>query len=348
MYDCSEEVLGYHNDDVTLPQVERDEMRDRRDTNRDRIKTGLADNSDPKPREFVPQGSYAMKTMTQHPDKDYDIDDGVYFNKDNLKKSDGTDKTSLEVREMVRAAADNGSFKKKPEVRENCVRIYYDAGYHVDIPAYRRVVTKDVLGNEQVHYELASADWKRSDARDVTSWFNDENKRQSPDSTNGRQMRRITRDLKKYARSRASWGGQIASGFMITKLVTECYSANLQREAEALYHTMKAIRDRLELNLEVKHPVTPNETITKGADDPKALFFKEKLSQALSWLSVLFESECTRKQALDAWDKVFNTDYFADKLNDDAKKSYASVASAFSSVAPSRVVTPRAPFGNKT
>src|SRR5260370_30229571 len=150
MYDCSKEVLGYHNDKVTLPPEERDEMRDRRDTNRNRVKAGPAENNDPKPREFAPQGSYAMKTMTQHPEKDYDIDDGIYFNKNDLKKSDDAERSALEVRQMVRDAVDDGSFKTKPQVRENCVRIYYDAGYHVDIPAYRRVVSKDFVGNEQV------------------------------------------------------------------------------------------------------------------------------------------------------------------------------------------------------
>jgi hypothetical protein len=341
MYDCGKEVLGYHDDKVTLPQKERDEMRQRRDTNRTRVKTGLADNNDPKPSEFASQGSYAMKTMTQHSEKDYDIDDGIYFDQDDLKKSDGKAMSALEARQMVRDAVDDGSFKKKPEVRENCVRIYYEAGYHVDIPVYRRVVTKDFLGNETVHYELASTDWKRSDARDVTKWFDDENRRQSPDVTNGRQLRRITREIKKYARSRSSWKGQIACGFMITKLVTECYKPNVGREDTALYDTMKAIRDRLELNLEVKHPVTPNDTITKSANDAKALFLKEKLSDALSWLSVVFESECTRKQALDAWDKVFNATYFSAQLGEE--KSYA--ATAFASSTSSRVVTPRPPFG---
>src|SRR5712692_6722142 len=100
MYDCGKEVLGYHDDKVTLPQKERDEMRQRRDTNRTRVKTGLADNNDPKPSEFASQGSYAMKTMTQHSEKDYDIDDGIYFNKDDLKKNDGTDMSALEARQM--------------------------------------------------------------------------------------------------------------------------------------------------------------------------------------------------------------------------------------------------------
>ena len=34
MYDCAEDVLGYHDDEVTLPDAERKTMRERRNTNR--------------------------------------------------------------------------------------------------------------------------------------------------------------------------------------------------------------------------------------------------------------------------------------------------------------------------
>ena len=48
------------------------------------MRKGLEDAEKPAPIEFVKQGSYAMKTMVQDPDNDYDIDDGVYFEKDKL------------------------------------------------------------------------------------------------------------------------------------------------------------------------------------------------------------------------------------------------------------------------
>lgn len=336
MFDCAKEVLGYHDDEVTLPQVQRDEMRSRRDSNRNRVRNGLAENDDQSPREFASQGSYEMKTMVQHPEKDYDIDDGIYFEKEDLKGRNGAEKSALQARQMVRDAVDDGSFKRSPEARKNCVRVYYEAGYHVDIPVYRRVVTKNWLGGEDVHYELAASDWKRSDARNVTEWFVGENKRQSPDTSNGRQLRRICREIKKFSQSHTSWKSQIAGGFMITKLVTECYRANAAREDTALYNTMRAIRDRLNYNLVVQHPVTPNETITKGSDDPKARFLRDKLPDALSWLEVFFSPNCTRKDALAAWDKVFNTTYFTGKLEAEKKNALQQAAA--------RVTTPSQPW----
>ncbi len=336
MFDCAKEVLGYHDDEITLPQVQRDEMRSRRDSNRNRVKNGLAKNDDPSPRDFASQGSYEMKTMVQHPEKDYDIDDGIYFEKEDLKGRNGAEKSALQARQMVRDAVDDGSFKQSPEARKNCVRVYYEAGYHVDIPVYRRVVTKNWLGGEDEHYELAASDWKRSDARNVTEWFVGENKRQSPDTSNGRQLRRVCREIKKFSQSRISWKSQIAGGFMITKLVTECFKSNAAREDTALYDTMRAMRDRLNWNLVVDHPVTPGDIITKGNDDPRARFLRDKLSDALSWLEVLFSLGYTPKDALAAWDKVFNTTYFTDKLEDEKKNALRQAAA--------RVTTPSQPW----
>jgi hypothetical protein len=123
MYNCSDDVLSYHNDKVTLPQAEQDDMRDRRNANRERLKSGLKKAGKPMPLQFKSQGSYAMKTMVQDSAKDYDIDDGIYFAKEDLAATHGAEMSALEARQMVRDALDDGSFKKPPEVRKKCVRV---------------------------------------------------------------------------------------------------------------------------------------------------------------------------------------------------------------------------------
>jgi hypothetical protein len=331
MFDCADDVLAHHDEEVTLPQADRTAMHDRRNANRERLKKGLREAKKPAAREFVSQGSYAMRTMVQHPANDYDIDDGVYFTKESLVGDRGGELSALQVRQMVRDAIDDGSFNTKPEVRKNCVRVYYVAGYCVDLPVYRRVTTKDAWGRETYHHELASSEWKRSDARDVTDWFENENTQKSPDADNGRQLRRIARQIKKFARSRDSWSRQILSGFGITKLVTECFHGDADREDVALYETMKAIRDRLIYNLVVAHPVTPNETITNGTDDARASFLRDRLGEAIETLAPLLQADCTRKQALKCWDKAFATDFFSERDQPAAKK--ASLLKA-ASVAP--------------
>lgn len=321
MFDCSKDVRAYHDQDVTLPKIEQDAMRDRRDSNRKRLRDGLAKAGKPKPIEFVKQGSYAMKTMCRDPDNDYDIDDGVYFHKDDLVGDRGAEMTTLQARQMVRDAVDDGRFKRAPEVRSNCVRVFYEKGYHVDLPVYRRVVTETAFG-EEVHYDLAaSSGWKRSDARDVSDWYEDERAA----SSDGVQLRRVNRDLKKFARSRYSWRGSILSGFGISVLTTEKFRANT-REDRALYDTMVAIRDRLDWNLQVAHPVTPGDYITSGPDDAKARCFREKLTEAIDTLAPLFDADCTREKALKCWDKVFATTFFSERLEEEQRASVAAPA----------------------
>ena len=318
MFNCHKDILAYHNKEVMLPNTEQDEMRDRRDTNRQRLKDGLYRDGETAPSEFQSQGSYAHHTMVQQPDKDYDIDDGVYFWKDDLKGPNGGDKAALDAKKMVQKALQDNRFKNPPEVRTNCVRIYYDVGYHVDVPVYRKVKTKNLWNEEEtIHYELASSEWRESDPAEVTRWFTRENKCQSPDTTNGRQLRRLTRLNKAFARSRESWRPRIATGFMITTLiVNECYRANVEREDKALYETMVAMRDRLNRNLEIKHPISQGENLTKGSHEGRTKFLRDKLDWAIGELEVLFEAECTHSRALKAWDKVFNTTFFSDRFDD--------------------------------
>src|SRR5687767_12198048 len=137
MFDCNDDVLAYHDEEVTLPQSERTAMRDRRDANRDRLKARLKEKGKPAPQEFIKQGSYAMRTMVQDPDNDYDIDDGVYFSEVSLRDKNGIGMAPNAARQMVCDALKDDRFKKQPEVRNSCVRVHYDEGYHVDIPVYR-------------------------------------------------------------------------------------------------------------------------------------------------------------------------------------------------------------------
>ena len=325
MFDCSKDVRAFHNDEVTLPIKDQDKMRDRRDANRKRVKNGLKSAEKPTPLEFVKQGSYAMKTMVWNPELDFDIDDGVYFRKEDLVGPQGGQMSPRQSREMVRDAVDDGSFKTAPEVRTNCVRVLYDAGYHVDLPVYRKVIEENIFGDEEVYYELAAGSvWTRSDARDVNEWYEDKRRI----SADGTQMRRVNRELKKFSKSRTSWGERTLSGFAISVLTTEKFSTSLNREDEALYYSMKEIRDRLGWDLEIKHPVTPGGWLTNGSDDAKTKFFHEKLKTAVADLQPLFEPGCTREKALKCWDKVFNTTFFSDRYKQETSKASALAAPA--------------------
>lgn len=312
MRDCHGEIAGFHEAKVRLPNSERTEMRKRRNANRDRLKKGLARDDSPKPIGCHTQGSYAMHTMVQDENSDYDIDDGVYFKADDLMGPRGGEMTPLQVREMVCQALQDDRFADAPEVRKNCVRVYYTAGYHVDVPAYRRITTKDHWSGQEKHtYELASSSWRSSDPRAVTKWFDQNNASLSAADDGEGQFRRVVRMLKLFARSRNSWKSQTASGFMITKLASEVFVPSKGRDDEALRLTMNAIENRLQWNKVVKHPVV-DENLTKD-NDPKPEFFRSKLAENLVHLGILDNHDCSHNEAMKAWDSVFNSSWFSEQ-----------------------------------
>lgn len=311
MYDCSKYMSQYEAEKVALTSDDRREMRERRNSNRTRLKNGLAVASKPKPIGMYSQGSYAMWTMVQDANLDYDIDDGAYFDEAVLVGAQGAEMSALAVRQMICEALQDERFKKPPEVRPNCVRVFYDEGYHADVPAYRRRVrTTTWDGKNEYYYELAGPQWKESDPRKVTQWFDKVDTDLSPDVVSGEgQLRRVVRMLKMFARSRASWKGSTATGFMITKLVADKYFGQNGRDDWCLRETARQIVDRLALDPVIRHPVL-EQNITKDGDG-RPTHFMEKLSENLQHLAALDKSNCTHGEAMTAWDKFFNTDWFS-------------------------------------
>src|SRR5207237_1089473 len=98
-------------------------MRKHRDANRERLHKGLTKNGKPQPDEHIVQGSYAMKTMTQHPDREYDIDDGSAFSSSKLLVG-SVAMTPQQAKQMVRdALVAEGHGPDDIKVIKNCVRV---------------------------------------------------------------------------------------------------------------------------------------------------------------------------------------------------------------------------------
>jgi hypothetical protein len=320
MKDCHRQVADFERAKVRMGEDGRADIYGKTKTNRDRLRNGLAKRQKPKPVGFHTQGSYAMRTMIQHDEGDYDVDDGVYFAAEVLKGSNGGEMSALAVRQMVCEALQDDRFSDQPEVRTNCVRVYYYGGYHVDVPAYRRLVTKDVFGSESETYELASANWKKSDPKKVTNWFKDANATKSHDATsngNDGQFVRIVRLVKAFARSRPHWSGKIAKGFAISKLVHDYFCPDEDRDDESLRETLKAIASTLAIYDVIRHPVL-NENIAESGD-PKTAFLRDKINEKLKHLEALDSDACTHETAMAAWDKFFYTDWFSNRPDPSAK-----------------------------
>jgi hypothetical protein len=318
IFDCNDEMTGYHADEVTLSKKQQDEMRDRRDNGRTRLRTGLGRDGHELPSEQASQGSYAMRTMHQDEQTDYDIDDAAYFERADLKDQFGLDLTPSAARQRVCAALQQDDRLKHPaEIKTNCVRQRYPEGYHIDIPVYRITRTTDVNGKESASYEHASGnDWVPSDARGVTRWYNDMVGELNTGQSDGSQMRRVTRLTKKQGRSRIAWKSKTTSGITMTKLVVDHFVASPDRDDESVYLTWQAICAALEDSSRVAHPVLEGKNLAEEGDDEVA-YFRDRLAEAMKVLAVLENTQCTRKQARKAWDEAFGTTYFSDQPSDE-------------------------------
>ncbi|MFM2449524.1 MAG: hypothetical protein RIS44_1974 [Pseudomonadota bacterium] len=307
---CNSEMTKFHRDNVTLSNTQQGEMRSRRNAGRTRLENGLIETKKPQPKEVESQGSYMMLTMVQDDANDYDIDDGAYFASDDLKDDAGAALTPKAARQRVcDALVRDGRLKEEATVKRNCVRQVYAEGYHIDIPVYRIVTTKDETDAPVAHYELASGDeWARSDARAVTRWFNSRVPELNAGESDGSQMRRVTKLTKKFAR-RADWKDKTTSGICITKLVVDHFRDSADRDDKALRETWKTIDKTLQKSTEIDHPVLADKLALAGDSD--VAFFHTCLSGALKTLEMLDTSDCTRKKAREAWDDVFNTDFFS-------------------------------------
>ena len=317
MKDCSKDITNYHRDRVILNSTQRTQLRERRNANRDRLKRGLKKNDDPAPEEHIIQGSYAAKTTIQEPTNAYDIDDGAAFDKDALRGPQGSEKTALDAKKMVREAVDDGSFKTSPELRTNCVRVHYNDGMHVDLPVYR----KSTQPGGDDFYEIASSDWKESNPKGVNDWLNGCLARRSADGKD--QMRDVIRLLKAYCKHRP--GYSLPSGFVLTVLVDEIYGDFDDRLDRGFRYVITAIRNRLRQSLAVRHPVVDEYLAKEG--DSKCAKLRYLLSTSIEQLDELDRGNSKRSDALKVWKKVFNTDYF-DSAIEDAQEDEKKVAAA--------------------
>lgn len=311
-YNANAHLVNLHDARVFVNDESLSLARQRRQANRDRLKRGLEASKAPAALEHVPQGSYAMNTMVQAESEASDIDDGVVFSREALKGERGGDRTANDAKEMVRAAvASTEDFKTPPEVRGNCVRIYYADGFHVDMPVYRTYEE-----NGKTRKELASTGtWKESAPEDITNWFNGQVTSKSPDETNGRQMRRVVRLIKAWSKSRTSWS--MPSGFILSVLVDEQYYRNplwKDRDDLALLHVMRGIRNRLMLDERVLRPVSPREEITRESTLGRIRKLRDELVSAIAELSKIERSDCDELMALKALKTMFFTDYFDDRI----------------------------------
>lgn len=332
MYDMTVELADFYARHVRLGQDLRNDLAAKRDLNLKRVNGGLdklaeeTGRSHPHWSDWQNQGGYAMHTLNQDPadERDYDIDVAVIFRKEDLPSG------ALDARKRVCEALkkSGANFSKEPEARTNAVTIYYADGYHIDFAVFR---TYDENGKRKI--EHASTEWKARDPAEVTNWFTKKVDELSPKENavlgykpqvSPGQLRRVVRFVKWFCRSRPSWS--LPGGMIVSALVAnaEVYRPSGARDDRALYDTLVALRDQLNISCKVYNPVDGSELTARTELLNQVERLRDRLKDNLPKLDVLFRQDCTRAQARSAWDWIFSHDYWAKK--GDVQKSLADAS----------------------
>ena len=304
------QIQAYEAAKVNLSDAVREDLYKKREANRNRLRANIPKRF--RIKDFIAQGSMAIRTTVQEENGHYDIDDGVVFYAEDLVDwlTGLINLFASDIREIVRDALKGGQFSRQSEIIGNCVRVYYAEGYHVDVPSFR---VKEA-GTERERQELAGKDgWRPSDPTEINRWFEDRvQKLNRVQDDSGAQFRRMIRLLKRFARSRGdNWN--MPNGLKVTMLVDECFERSFARDDKAFYFLLENLHERLQTSKVVFNRaqiLSPQDRLTKSDDDPNMAEFHKHVCEALNQLKILWEKKCTQSQARAAWDWVFQTKGF--------------------------------------
>lgn len=300
MYDLSIDFKKFYYNEVVLSKDETTNLREKKKLNIDRLKNGLKkyneeNNTDYSIAETLEQGSVAMSTVTQNQKNDYDIDVAIVFDESNLNGLGAIAAKNMVVKALKEQCT---SFKKEPEALTNCVRIVYSDNYHIDFAIYRRYRNED----GSYSYEHAGSEWRLRNPRAINNWFKDEIKE------HGEQLRQVVRLSKMFCKSRDTWR---MPGGLIQSVLCEEKIKNYDRMDEMFYYTMNSIKDRLGESIEISNPTDSTlSLLLKNSDRDKMNNLYTRIKDKLEKLNILFDNECTKKQAMEAWNEFFNHSYW--------------------------------------
>ena len=339
MFDASTELNTFYDNHVRLGTTRRNELGGYRDLNLQRITDGLTllgEKNGVTYKTYVDyknQGSYAMHTLNQCEHTDYDIDVAVIFEKDDLPANAAD--ARMRVRDALQEKMKGTNFSKDPDARRNAVTVWYSDGYHIDFAVYRR--RTDWLGNTVIEH-AGGDDWTARDPMAYTNWFTGQVNSNSPptafQSVFGTtvtvpkgQLRRIVRFVKAFARSRSAWA--LPGGIIISSLVCEVYKQNPTRDDVALVDTLKALLTRLKSSVQVENPVQPGFYFTSSDRRHREVErLRDELEAKLPSLDVLYLADCTRKQAMGAWDNIFWHNFWSDSKKEASRSALGAAGLA--------------------
>jgi hypothetical protein len=287
MADCNDLFQEFY-DRIKLPSSKKEELIQGRDALRKKIKKYFRDEMKCNSPKFWIQGSYAMATIINRLDGEYDIDDGIY-----LRNLDG-DQSKWPSTSIVHnwvCNAVKGHTDRDPVDKRTCVRVIYSGDYHVDLPIYGE--------NNGTYYlaEKGTRGWNESNPQALTEWFKNEIE------AKGEQLRRIVRYLKAWADFKEKSDGKMPSGLFLTVLAAYHYGTH-EKDDTCFSATVKNMYSNVNTNFVIFNPVDPNEDLASHLTESQKDTFKKLLFKLLASAGKALKED-SKKKASETWQKEF-------------------------------------------
>lgn len=200
---------------------------------------------------FYMQGSFSLQTMYQPKAGEIDLDDGVYFLKEEGKRSPKPKVVYSEIAEGVKK--DGRTVTQK----SSCVRVVFDGkGLHLDLPAY---MDDD---DEYKHGSYKEDAWNASDPKEFREWFL---ARTDEFGAAGRDRAKACVTLLK------AWAEKKSiplTGIAFTIAVGYCFVDD-ERIDRAFRKTIDGIIEKYSPDWVIVNPVTPKKDVAVLSDSEK-------------------------------------------------------------------------------
>ncbi|MEH2298047.1 MAG: CBASS cGAMP synthase [Nostoc sp.] len=287
MANCHKLFLKF-NTLIALKSKQKERLRVSRNAIRDRIRRYFQNKQNGFFPKFHGQGSLMMNTIIEPLDREFDIDDGIYF------KVEAKPIQSVSTLHQWIWEAINGHTKQNPIDKQTCVRLVYAGQYHLDLPIYY------IIQGQTPYLAHKSKGWIKSDPREFIRWFNDK-------ADNDGQLKRIVRYLKAWRDYRK---GDLPSG-LIFSILTANNIVFDERDDIALYKTLLNIKSSLERSFVCYRPTTPaDENLLEDYSQTNKDYFLEQLGSFIQSAEKALDEKTSQKDACKAWQRHFGEDRF--------------------------------------
>jgi len=261
-------------------------------------------NSDWKPKiqRFVPQGSWAHKTIIKPINgKAFDADLLVF-----VRQVEDWDAREY-INSLHSVFANHETYKDKVRRYSHCVTIEYAGERKIDLAPC--VIDRGGLSKFEVCNRTLNA-FELSEPEKYTDWLIDRNK-----WTTGNTLRKVTR-LLKYLRDIK--GTFSCTSVLFTTLLGNRIDALDQYKSSEFCDVptaLKTIIGRLDDWLQanpirptVTNPVLSSEVFSNSWDDARYANFRDQIHKYRGWIDDAF-TDTNREKSIEKWQRVFGTDF---------------------------------------